>query len=273
MINKIYKNSKLPFVELRYGEYVRGCSKSHTHEVITITAIEEGAANLILDNETLRLCKGSLAYLNPSTAHCLEVLNDDAKGDFVLHLDTSWCINVQKELFNETTNYLPVAKVLINEVSFYNNFIELCAFLFSDNSIENKEEELINFISKLFLEHCTKERTYVEHSRVYIETAQKIKTYLDENIEKEITLQLLANTFNFSAVHITRVFKKEFGIPVHAYILNKKVHKARELLSTNSSLSEIALESGFFDQSHFNKSFKRVFSITPKEYQDNLNAC
>ena len=64
--------------------------------------------------------------------------------------------------------------------------------------------------------------------------------------------------------------KKEFGLPIHSYILNKKVHKAKELLSSNIPVSLIAQNSGFFDQSHLNRSFKRIFQITPKEYQNNI---
>ena len=80
----------------------------------------------------------------------------------------------------------------------------------------------------------------------------------------------LAKKFNLSVVHLIRVFKKEFGLPIHSYILNKKVHKAKELLSSNIPISQIAQNSGFFDQSHLNRSFKRIFQITPKEYQKHI---
>lgn len=70
---------------------------------------------------------------------------------------------------------------------------------------------------------------------------------------------------NLSVVHILRVFKKEFGLPIHSYLLNKKVHLAK-----NMPISQVAVESGFFDQSHLIKSFKRVFQLTPKEYQQNI---
>jgi AraC-like DNA-binding protein len=75
---------------------------------------------------------------------------------------------------------------------------------------------------------------------------------------------------NLSIVHILRIFKKEFGLPIHSYLLNKKVHLAKELLMKNMPISEVAQMSGFFDQSHLNRSFKRVFQLTPKEYQKNI---
>jgi AraC-like DNA-binding protein len=68
-----------------------------------------------------------------------------------------------------------------------------------------------------------------------------------------------------------RVFKKEYSLPIHAYILNQKVHKAKELLSQNIPIVDVAIESGFFDQSHLTKSFKQVFQVTPKQYQDGIS--
>jgi len=66
------------------------------------------------------------------------------------------------------------------------------------------------------------------------------------------------------------VFKKEYGLSPHAYILNLKVNMAKDLLedrNNNKNLSEIALESGFYDQSHLNRNFKKSFAITPKNYR------
>ena len=94
--------------------------------------------------------------------------------------------------------------------------------------------------------------------------------FTDENYLEEFTLEDLAVEFSLSAVHLIRVFKKEIGLPIHSYVLNKKVHKAKELIAENISIVEVALSSGFFDQSHLNRSFKRIFQITPKEYQSSI---
>jgi AraC-like DNA-binding protein len=102
--------------------------------------------------------------------------------------------------------------------------------------------------------------------------ALNIKKYLDENYLEEFILEELAVKFDLSVVHLIRVFKKEFGLPIHSYILNKKVHMAKELLASNQTIVQVAQNSGFFDQSHLNRSFKRIFQITPKEYQKNISS-
>jgi AraC-like DNA-binding protein len=132
-------------------------------------------------------------------------------------------------------------------------------------SLIEKEEKFYSFCLAFFSFEQKQTNEQIESV-----LATKIKKYLDENFSEEFILDDLAKSFDLSVVHLIRVFKKEFGLPIHSYILNKKVHFAKELLSSNMPIIEVAQNSGFFDQSHLNRSFKRIFQITPKEYQNNI---
>ena len=128
----------------------------------------------------------------------------------------------------------------------YKKFISLCEILLDEKaSLIFKEEYFLEFCIDTFY----KEKV-VQRSQENDKLAFKIKEYLDKNYLEELTLEEMSETFNLSTIHLIRVFKKEFGLPLHAYILNKKVHYAKELLSSNLSIVEVALQSGFFDQSH-----------------------
>ena len=267
--HKIFKNKNLPFVELRYAQVVRGCSKSHTHELITIIAIKERKVNLILNKKEEIINNKTIAFLNPNTAHCIEVLDKKSLGDYVLHLDKSWCAKLQKELFSND-DYLPLQKVLLNTKNINKNFLVLCNKLLSTDSSLEKERDLVVFMKTLFLDFLSVSKPEKNNTT---SKAQKIKDYLDENTEDNLSLKELSLEFLISEVHIIRLFKKEFDLSIHSYLLNKKVHKARELLGSKETILNIALQSGFYDQSHLNKAFKRVFSLTPKEYQDNILKC
>ena len=140
-----------------------------------------------------------------------------------------------------------------------------------DISNLEKEEKLIEFLSHIFLNFCDTDAHKCENTK-NSKIAKKIKEYLKNNIENDILLQDIADYMELSTIHMLRVFKKEYGLPIHSYILNEKVHLAKELLSRNIPISEVAQMSGFFDQSHLNKSFKRVFQLTPKEYQNNISS-
>ena len=71
-----------------------------------------------------------------------------------------------------------------------------------------------------------------------------------------------------SKYHFLREFKKETGVTPNQYIQIKKVNKVRSFLKTDASLSSIAYECGFTDQSHMIKVFKRFIGYTPKQFKN-----
>jgi len=270
MKNRVLKTEKLPFIEVRYISQVLSCDKKHEHDELTLTAIKTGNINILFNNKNDLLAPNKISVVNPNEVHCATLSNLDSLGCYVLYLDKVWCVNIQKSLFTEYKDFLPISTSLLQDRDLYNNFILICDKLFIDDiSTLEKEEKLINFMSDVFLKFCRinkLEKIDIKTSKL----AYKIQNYLNKNIENDILLEDIADYMKLSIVHILRIFKKEFGLPIHSYILNQKVHFAKELLSKNIPVSEIAQISGFFDQSHFNKSFKRVFQLTPKEYQKNI---
>ena len=96
-----------------------------------------------------------------------------------------------------------------------------------------------------------------------------IENYIMANINEGISIDDIAYEIGYNSSYIIRSFKKKYGLSPHAYIMNKKINCAENLLSKNTeqSVSDIAYEFGFCDQSHFIKNFKRVFGISPNTYK------
>jgi AraC family transcriptional regulator len=79
-----------------------------------------------------------------------------------------------------------------------------------------------------------------------------------------LTVEYLARQVDLSPAHFARAFKETTGRAPHRYLLTLRLEWARRLLDVaNPVLSEIALRTGFSDQSHFTRLFKREFGITP----------
>ncbi len=99
---------------------------------------------------------------------------------------------------------------------------------------------------------------------------KKILKYIHKNIKKpeNLLLQRIADEFSLTPNKLGILFKKETEFSVKKYV-NASRMKVIEERITNSELSfsEIAYEFGFVDESHFNKSFKKYFEISPSEYR------
>lgn len=92
--------------------------------------------------------------------------------------------------------------------------------------------------------------------------------YLNDNYLQEISLKDIAAYVHLSPVYFRELFVNETGISPHTYILNKRIEKAKRLLELNcSSMSEVALSSGFSSQAYFNYVFKKQTGITPKQFK------
>lgn len=94
--------------------------------------------------------------------------------------------------------------------------------------------------------------------------------YINDNIEKDLTLAEIATSVGMSPYHFARAFKQATGLPPHQYLIQCRIEKAKSLLSqTNLAIAEIAYRVGFASQSHFTTLFRKHTGTTPKAYRDN----
>jgi AraC family transcriptional regulator len=90
--------------------------------------------------------------------------------------------------------------------------------------------------------------------------------YIDENLALQLSLNDLATVAGVSVSRFTLLFKQSSGLPVHQYVIHRRVEHALNLLlhgKSKSRLSEVAVQAGFADQSHMARCMRRVIGMTP----------
>ena len=88
----------------------------------------------------------------------------------------------------------------------------------------------------------------------------------------------MAQNIGMSRYYFATQFKQAMGVSPHKYVTQQRIERAKQLLGQSKrypnrierSLSQIALECGFSNQSHFNNVFRQYVGATPKKYQENL---
>jgi AraC family transcriptional regulator len=87
--------------------------------------------------------------------------------------------------------------------------------------------------------------------------------YIRGNLDRDLSLAELANIAGFSVSHFKPLFRQAMGLPVHRYVVECRVERARQLLlQGDRSMGDIALESGFTHQSHMTRCLRRVLGIS-----------
>lgn len=95
---------------------------------------------------------------------------------------------------------------------------------------------------------------------------RRAREYLEDNFAENVGLDQLARLVDLSPYHLTRVFASEVGLPPHAYQLGVRVTRAKDLLVRGIPVSRVAGETGFADQSHLARHFKRLVGTPPGHY-------
>lgn len=147
------------------------------------------------------------------------------------------------------------------------------AFRLSDFYIQklddiNSEEEVRRLHDEMVLDYTEKMRKYFRRD-TNSKHINSCKEYIYSHIKERITIEDLADVLGVSSSYLSRLFKKEVGISVSAYIRNQKIDMAKNLLRfSDYSMIDIANRLAFSSQSHFIQQFREVEGMTPKKYRD-----
>jgi AraC-like DNA-binding protein len=97
---------------------------------------------------------------------------------------------------------------------------------------------------------------------------RRVKAYVAERLAQKVELCELAALAGLSECHFARAFRESMGLPPHRYLLICRVAAASDMIRTTQlSLTEIGLEVGFSDQSHFTRVFKDIAGETPRAFR------
>lgn len=100
---------------------------------------------------------------------------------------------------------------------------------------------------------------------------RQVIEYINENLDKDLTLVEIANTVGMSMYHFSRLFKQSTGLSPYQYVTNSRIEKAKRLLvQTEEAINQIGQQVGFPNQSHFTNVFRKAMGVTPKAYREKV---
>lgn len=149
---------------------------------------------------------------------------------------------------------------------FYNrDFDNLFSIIAAEKSIEQ-----LHLFAKKLVHDCTLE---VQNCKVQKENpvAKKASEFISEHLNQNISLEEAAEFAGVSSFYLSKIFKEEKGVSFSTYLNDRRLEKAKELLSNPElSVKEITAECGYNDQNYFSRLFKNQFGVSPTEYRDSV---
>ncbi len=259
-------------VELRHNPSGLGCAlPPHFHAeyqiILTQHTVEEyqyrGAAHTAHN--------GCLVILHPGEVHSARGLQDlqpfqplrtmFARPDiFQMVMEK----NISAAQRSSTSPFF--AAPVLKESHVFSQFRHLHQALESSVSTLEKEVRMLNSFALLYNHHS---RTVYPQRSLKPERASitRAREYLEDNYAHDVSLDRLSLIAGLSPFYLCRIFRDEVGLPPHVYQTQVRLARAKTLLALGKSIGEVAADTGFADQSHFTRQFRRVTGVTPGHYR------
>ncbi len=245
MIKKIYDKNR-EFAIIKYSENIYTNYKKHMHPILSFGAIEEGSGLVLFNDKNIELSHNNLVIFNRYELHCTKNIN--GKGYYNLYINSNW--------LESNFNSLIVCKNVIN----FNILNDIKEALFN-----NKSQNLVEVIKFILSNSCK------EFKDNRSDIVKSIIKYIHSNIKEKISIDLIAKELSYNKEYLIRKFKDEMHITPQQYIISLKAHiSSNSLIDSNSNIVDISYEFSFFDQSHYNKSFKNIYGVSPKKYKKSI---
>ena len=224
----------------------------HTHNTWTLMVVEDGAVAYELDRREELIPRSTLTLLPPHIPHTgRSAVPGEPYTKTVLYLDEDW--------LPEAVAGVAVDQPLLPGPAAVAAFRALYSAL--DEPLVGAEMAALR---DLALAHLQPGSPRLHQSDDPL--ARRFRELLDALLPETISLEAAAELLNTHPSHLARTFSRAFGISPHRYVTGRQLERARELLLRGHPAVEVARETGFFDQAHLTRHFRRYLGTTPAAF-------
>ena len=265
---RFWRCDALPFIEARSIDDGRKvCYAKHSHETFSIGAVTGGRSEYLNRHAREWIGAGAVVMMNPDDVHACNPIAGERWSYRMLHVDVAWFTRLQHELgFNENHAFRAFSQIMSLDAALFDGLNRLCAILASDDDHTDtlrKESAAITFFSSV--QQTLNPASLPEHDASG--QLARAAEFIAENCTRALKLDDVCEAAGLSASHLIRAFNKRYGMTPHAYLINRRIQYSRAQLRRGAPIAAVALDAGFADQAHLQRTFKRLVAATPGQYR------
>jgi AraC-like DNA-binding protein len=256
-------------IETLDASYSRQIFSRHIHEGYTIGVIETGAQRFFRTGGNHVAPENSIILVNAEEVHDGSSATENGWSYKALYPLPTQFSRLSEEFGcpKKGAPYFPSPVVQDKKLS---DLLRLTfQTLDNSNNLLLRETLVYTTLAQLMLRHG-KSRPSLTPQLNSAPQLRRVKSFLDDQPDVNISLEALAQLVELSPFHLVRQFHNQYGLPPHAYQIQTRLRQAKRLIKQGKALSEVAQDSGFNDQSHFHRHFKKAFGVTPGQYSKEI---
>lgn len=262
---KFWLAQDLNNLELLRATYITHTFTRHTHDGYAIGIIEKGAETFYYRGAIHTAPAGSIVIINPGEIHTGQAADETGWVYRMLYPKVDLVQRAAAEVSGQQRDMPDFPNPVIQDNYLVNLIRQLHVVLEQSTSTLERESHFISTLAQLIARHADG-RPRLRSAPIGHQAVRRAREYIDAHYTKNITLDQLASITSLSPFHLTRIFRQMVGLPPHLYLTQVRIEQAKTLLTRGWPVAHVAVETGFFDQSHFTKRFKRIVGVTPGQY-------
>lgn len=232
----------------------------HMHEQFGIGVVVQGAQKSLSGLGMVEAMAGDTITVNPGEIHDGTPIGDSGRSWQMLYFEPALIASLMTDISEGKTAQAEFSLPVMCDARISQAVQELFATMTaSPGAHMPAEEQMIMLFARVMQQPAMLSQatpTAIHHAR----------SRIDDDPTAILSLQDLAQQSGLSRFQLLRAFAKATGMTPHAYILQRRLHHARRLIAAGTPLVQVAIASGFADQSHLTRLFVRNFGVSPGAY-------
>jgi AraC-like DNA-binding protein len=210
---------------------------------------------------------GQLVAWDPSDPHAGSAVNGQAWSARLMVIDATDLAELAGDQESTVPADLIFPEPVLSNPELTASFLELHMALEAPLTRLERDERLTGWLRGLVERYSTRRASRSPLSLRDDEALRLACDYLGDRPERNVGLDELAAVAGIGKFRLVRLFRERTGLPPHALHIAHRVRAARRLLEAGETIAATAAATGFADQSHLHRHFRRSLGLTPREYQ------
>ncbi len=244
----------------------------HCHSCYELFYVESGSCRFLIEDSIFDLQAGDFILVPPMALHYTRYVSGPCRRTVILFRAEDVGPEVRR-LMPQEDRFFQETTVFQIPAAYRAQIGGLLRQMISEERIQDARSETLRrlYLQSLLL-LCGRNCVFFSDPPVNIHTTDQqilqAARYISEHYMNPVTTAEVARAVGFSPNYLSKKFRQAAGIGLHEYLVFVRLHHAaQELVSTEDSITTIALRCGFSDSNYFKDSFKNKFGMTPRNYR------
>jgi AraC-like DNA-binding protein len=237
----------------------------HYHSTYVIIVQVEGVEDFFCRGANHLSPAGSLVFINPGEIHTGSAYEKKTWAYKAIYPTAEFIRAIASESNSESQNQPIFNETVVFDSASALKLLKLHRILENSTNTLERQTLLIKTLQQLIKRHSSASINKKPAGSESL-SVNRVRDYLEANYNQNLRIEEIAALVDLNPFYLIRAFKRKIGIPPHEYQIQIRIQRSMNLIREGMPLADVALETGFSDQSHFSNRFKKVMGITPKQF-------